>query len=254
MSNNLIFQCRLGNNPDYAKHCVKNIRSYAEKIGVKHMFTQKVTIPGLDSSIFFHRYFNILEPIYNPYFDQFDKILYMDTDVIADPDAENIFDIELASHIDVMGVYEKPLGNSAPGFMSKDRHIFESKHIRFNIPQRPGHIKQLNTGVILFTKKGRLKARKLFDDWIPWVNDIEGSPSVNNDQPFLNAMFVKHKFNIFEIDDVWNMPPSWFIQTPCPKANFYHFSGGSLDPLITSFEGDNMPAGKKFRLNIKKST
>lgn len=247
MSNNLIYQCRLGNFPDWAEHCVNSMRSYAIKVGANHMFSMKCTVPGLDQSIFLHRYFNILEPIYNPYFDQFDDILYVDTDVLADPDAENIFDLPKKTNTDVVGIYESPQGNSYPGHYGSDmREKFIKKYTRFDVPILRKRIEQINTGVIIFTKRGRLKARRTFDDWLPWVSDPEGSTSLNNDQPFLNAMFDKHRFNVLAIGDEWNMPPSWYNTIPCPKSHFYHFSGGSMDELITSFEGDNMPAGKKF--------
>lgn len=252
--NNLIYQCRLANLPEWAIHSAKNIGQYAKKVGAEHEFSRKSTLKGLDESIVMHRYFNILEVIYNKRFDQYDNILYLDTDVIADPNAENIFDINIKKHIDVVGVWEKPLGNGAPGFNQKDqKRLFHEKYSRFNIPIIRKNIHQINTGVIIFTKKGRMKARERFDDWIPWASDPIRKSTLDNDQPFLNAMFDKYEFNVMSLDDTWNMPVSWFNNVACPKANFYHFSGGKHDTLLTTFKGSYMPAGKKFNLNKKSS-
>lgn len=249
MSNNLIYQCRLGIHPDWSKHSVKSMSAYANKIGVQHKFSRSSSLKGLDENIMIHRYFNILDLIYDKQFDVYDDILYADTDVLADPDAGNIFDIPKAKHIDVVGVPEKAVGNGGPGFVQKQWiKLYREKYKRFNIPIIHKKVRQVNTGVILFTRKGRLKARERFEDWLPWASDPIARTVLDNDQPYLNAMFDKYQFNVMDIDDSWNMPVSWFTDIPCPKSHFYHFSGGRHDALITSFVGDNTPAGKKFSL------
>lgn len=247
MANNLIYQCHLNGLPKWAFHSVDSINKYAKKIGVAHEFAKTSKLKGLDESIRMHLYFNILNLIYDKKFDRYDDILYLDTDVLADPDAENIFDIPKKKNVDVVGVYEKALGNSGPGFNNPDiKKLFYAKYERFEIPIIRKNIHQINTGVILFTKKGRLKARERFDDWIPWASDPIHRSVIDNDQPFLNAMFEKYQFNVMAIDDIWNMPATWFSSHPCPKSNFYHFSG-TAKKFMTSFDDNNTPAGKKFK-------
>ena len=247
--NNLIYQCRLGNFPKSVFNSVESVGKYAKKIGVTHEFAKKTELKGLDESISMHLYFNILHLIYDKKFDKYDDILYLDTDIIVDPDAENIFDIHKNKNVDVMGIYEKKLGDSGPAFNEYYwKKLFHAKYKRFNIPIIRKNIHQINTGVVLFTKKGRLKARERFDDWIPWASDPIHRQVLDNDQPFLNAMFEKYQFNVMAIDDVWNMPVAWFITSPCPKSNFYHFSGGTLNHLVNEFNDDNTPAGKKFKI------
>jgi len=253
MSNNLIYQCRLGIHPDWSEHSVKSMSAYADKVSAQYMFSRSSTLRGLDENIMIHRYFNILDLIYDKKFEAYDDILYADTDVLADPDAEDIFGIPKAKHIDVVGVPEKAIGDGHPGFMQKRWiNLYREKYERFNIPIIYKNVRQVNTGVILFTKKGRLKARERFEYWLPWASDLISNTVMDNDQPYLNAMFDKYQFNVMDIDDKWNMPVSWFNDTPCPKSNFYHFSGGRHDDLITSFVGSNTPEGKKFSLNKNK--
>jgi lipopolysaccharide biosynthesis glycosyltransferase len=257
---NLVYQCFLFSNKMHEWVLVSSdtIKKYADKVGADYNFSTTVQMPGLNKFNPMHRYFNILNIIYNDWFDQYDDILYVDCDVIADSEADNIFEIPKAKHLDVIAISEKHVngGDYSPGFHinHKIKKDFIDLYNNYGIDVfhngKRKEILQYNTGVVLFTKKGRKKFRKNvpYDEWINWVNSNGNSSYLGNDQPFLNFVFEKYKFNVKDIDDKWNMPATWFRTNPCPKSHFYHFSGGDSKMFISDFSYEVSPAGHSFDL------
>lgn len=249
--NNLIYQSYLTNKrpAEYVLKSSESIRSYSARYNTDYIFTRN-TKQDINLNNRYHLYYNILD-IMDPFYDQYDNILYIDCDVYADPTAGNMFNM-VEPLTDVVAVPEnQPTGShNIPGFW-KDPHAkeFEEKYARFNCPtpyDSQGRVEQLNTGVIIFTKKGRIKMRETFEDWKPWADDPNGDAVLNTDQPFICGMFVKHKFNVKRLGDEWNMPAAWFKRySACPRSHFYHFSG-SGKVYMKHFDKNNPPAGYYF--------
>jgi lipopolysaccharide biosynthesis glycosyltransferase len=254
---NLVYQCYISDRklPDFVTISTDSLKYYADKVSADYIFTRNTSIEkinGRDISA----YFNILNIIYDKWFDQYDDILYVDCDVIADIDAQNIFEIERNRVIDIIAVPERriPTAHFSPGFLDTERRKpFEEKYKFHSMdPYLNGtrkHIRQLNTGVILFTKKGRKKFRDNVEinEWYDWFSTGPQNTYLINDQPFLNANFDKHKFNVKELDDIWNQPAAWYKMAPCPKSHFYHFSNADKW-FIKFFAHDHTPNGYYFHL------
>ena len=258
---NLVYQCYLSNppTPKFVKISTDSLKFYADKVGADYIFTRKSKLEKITDSIV-NRYFNILNIIYDPWFDQYDDILYVDCDVIADSRADNIFKIPKAAWVDVLAISEKRIDGAHmhPGFHDPEiakTFIEKYKFHGMDDPFLNGKrkvIRQMNTGVVLFTKKGRLKFRKLVKEteWQSWATECPMHTALMVDQPFVNAVFDKYKFNVIDLNDTWNMPATWFKKAPCPKSHFYHFSN-SAKFFMKFFAHDHTPDGYYFNTDEK---
>lgn len=198
---NLVYQSHIGNsisNYPGMEISLNTAFNYANRFNCSYMFNRIMTLKGADTNSLYDRYFNILDLIYDPYFDTYDNILFLDTDVIVHKNADNIFEIpEIRPHTDVIGIPEN----------TSNRYI--------------------NTGVIVFTKKGRKKAREKWDiNWKAWQKiQPKGNPSLLVDQPYMNIMMTRHNFNIIKLGEQWNF---WVTEPSYSGfAHFYHFSNDS---------------------------
>lgn len=248
---NLVYQAWInpGNVHPGLTNSTESASAYATRMNCSYMFSRQSYLVSKFS--FTYSFYNILDLIYDEYFDRYDDILYLDTDIIVDPDAGNIFKEKKSKWTDVIGTpernYEWCAGLTYPKSVV-DQHYrrfeeFGSKVVKSAKANAPLRI--INTGVIVFTKKGRLKARKTWDDWKTWA-DYRGEYSkiMTYDQPFINCMFNKYDFNVVELDDEWNFPPH-FMEGKVPKSHFYHFSGG--DAYLPGYSMYNTPEGSVFK-------
>ena len=90
----------------------------------------------------------------------------------------------------------------------------------------------MNTGVHVWTKEARLKAREVFDDWWKYVQSPGKDFWLNNDQPFISGNVVKHGFTLNHLDQTWNESPPHFGKDQekthdlWKDQNFLHYTGG----------------------------
>jgi hypothetical protein len=229
----------------------ESFRIYAEKIGATHHYSKKqVYTAGKSGSTVL--LFECLRCIYDEMYDEFDQLLFVDTDIIANTE-ENIF--ELAGDYDVCGVYESDIRSDTDGgynswdYDDKKRILIEEKYARHGIPvvptsppQRPSSIATLNTGVLIWSRDARLRAREVFDPWYDYVLDgIEHDTPfwLNNDQPWISGQLVKHGFSVLGLDQTWNDTPTHYrdwhgdygegamsAYDKWKNQNFLHYTGG----------------------------
>lgn len=233
-----------------------SFEKYADIIGCEYMysdervFTKDKGYPQDSTALLFE----CLRVVYDPYFDQFDKVLFADTDIVVNT-KENIFDI---SDAEVYGVLESDIrtevdgGYNAWDFKESIYLDYVEKHDMHNCPIIPSFgigtkfdskITIMNTGVVVWTKEARLRARELFDDWEPWCCPDKFDPnakvhhtSIRNDQPFISAQFMKHDFDIESVDQKWNDTPTHYndpqhwIDTG--KSYFLHYTGGDQKAIM----------------------
>jgi lipopolysaccharide biosynthesis glycosyltransferase len=238
---NLVYQCEIRSETgthisDFPIHySVTSAQHYAGKYDCDYIFNTSMTLEGAEpyvlrddekwDKVYADRYFNILDLIYDPVYEKYDNILYLDTDVIVDPYAKNIFEVNgIDENTDIIGTPE-PNEHNSTGPHSRMYEKFGShlvgstrKDIRYRI---------INTGVIVFTKNGRKKAKETWDvDWRDW-RDNSQNWLFGNDQPYINAMMIKHNFNVIELSDSWNriMGARIMGNLDNKKSHFYHFSG-----------------------------
>lgn len=223
----------------------KSFQIYAEKIdAVHHYSTKPVLTKGKRGSTVL--LFECLRVIYDPMYDDFDKVLFVDTDIICNTE-ENIFDV-VEDGVDVTGVFESEILTSKGGgyntwdYSDKTLKLLTDKYKRNNMPlvpteppYRPSKVTTFNTGVLVWTKEARLKARKCFDSWYDYMKDGDdhGDPFwVNNDQPFISGQLMKHGFNIKSIDQKWNDTPTHWEDDRGYDMNFLHYTGGGNKAIM----------------------
>ena len=216
--------------PLWAKRSVSYFRKYANIHGVDYFFFTDRFV-GATSN-----YFEILRTYKDPMFDKYDKVLYVDVDVIPKDMSGNIFDIDI---VDIAGwpewdhpdLLRKPKTTASQTLASRYQHfgskIVKPKTVQYNI-------RMINTGVLLWSLQARRKARSKFDDHEKWFHykntvldnnlkaSVVGHSSQCLDQPYLNAMWNKYNFDVKELDIVWNRFPTKNEGRHC---NFAHYVG-----------------------------
>lgn len=218
----------------------QSFKTYADKIDATHHYsTKQVYTKGYTGSTVL--LFECLRVIYDPLYDEFDKVLFVDSDIICNTE-ENIFD-EVDDGVDVTGVFESEIrtqggyGYNSWDYSDEKLKTLTDKYERTNIPvvptssqYRPSKVTTFNTGVLVWTKEARLKARECFDSWYDYMKDGDehGDPFwVNNDQPFISGQLTKYGFNIKSIDQKWNDTPThWNDGRGYTEMNFLHYTGG----------------------------
>jgi len=214
-----------------------SFQEYAELIGADYHYSDEmVHCAGVDDPTAL--LFECLRVIYDPMFDQYDKVLFADTDIIVNT-KDNIFDE--CEDGEVFGVLESDyVTESGGGYNSWDykQATYESFMRKFRAhgvpivpvmpPNRPSKLTILNTGVVVWTREARLRAREVFMDWKDWYYEgPQEHMSVMNDQPFISGQLMKHDFDLVTIDQTWNDSPHYATEEEFfKKAKFCHYTGG----------------------------
>jgi len=238
MPNNLIFQyyipyeandSHLGGveMPDWAKAGSKSANAYAKNCGAEYLLTHDKYFKHLDPRL------DALKVVYDPFFDQYDKILSIDLDILIKT-KKNIFDINIG---DIAMVHELGIHQSAGGWM---RRVMESpghergiiaygKKIFGNdwmFPKSKLYPKEkfryLNGGVQLWSKEGRLKAREIFTSVDHYYMHTRYT-----EQMYLNLQLSNPAFNVTELDWTWNSLATRQWPPSKPKGKIQHFINSS---------------------------
>lgn len=196
--------------------CVKNIKAYADRIGADYLFEDNPQFIAKDMKMNLGSYtphYGSFKVIFNSDWDQYDKILFLDTDVFAvDGLEENIFD---HFHGEI-GICDEP-------FQPKQRQIttgqitsardetfaqFCKERYGVDIPRtEEGLVRAYNTGMVLYSKEGRLKAQRDFEPFPQFMEGIKRKgliPFYYSDQGYLHAMMFAKGFDVQEMDNNWN--------------------------------------------------
>jgi len=263
---NLVYQCfvRPANKstkrlPTFVTHSTRWCKTYAQKVGADYLFETGLDLKDgnriADPENMMHRYFNILH-VLDPKFDEYDNVLYLDTDIVPDGKAKNIFSI-VKPDIDLYIASEGRVPGSTwgPGFLGAPKVIqeFVEKYERFGLKapkDKKGLLIQYNTGVVVFPKHTRIFLRENLRPWMSWAEDplgdeFEMRSVLNNDQPFLNGEIKRLGLKVHDLGWRWNLFPPQCCTIPCYKAHFYHFSGGAKR-YMEDFTADHTPEGYYF--------
>ena len=233
---------------------IKSFASYAKRIGVRHHYSTKawLTKDKKDMGSGLLPFFEVLRIVYDPMYDDFDDLLFVDTDVIANT-REDIFKHADVKGVQVAGVFENDIETAnGGGYNSWDFHSDQlkkvsDKYARSDMPvtpnkwslkriRHPEHgdmhsaLTVMNTGVMVWTKEARLHAREVFDDWYAYMVDGEKHNEalwLNNDQFFISGQFVKHGFDMKPLHQTWNDTPTHWHDERGYKNKFLHYTGGT---------------------------
>jgi len=205
-----IFQLNV-NHPENYRLPMKSVANYCNKYGINHIVSDKIVVNRINF------YFENLQA--HILTEKFDRVLYLDADIIITPHAENIFDVYTED--DVFYAYDEANKTET---MDRDKYVEDTIRVTgINWPKNEkGCYRYFNAGVIILSKKTRL----IPINEIPQANEIF---SFGN-QTILNYQLTKlnHKFQ--SIDYSWNRmhlgDPD--LNKERFKANFIHYAGPVL--------------------------
>ena len=208
---NLIYQYWDGKILPGVKAGSENMKRYADRIGVEYLFEHNprfVTNLGGYSP-----HYGSFKPIYNQYFHKYDNILFADTDVFA---IENLEESIFEDFNVEIGICTEPFQpkqrQKIPGILTSasDERWAGVMKSKWNVemPRTPeGLLKVYNSGVVLYSKKGLLKAKETFVPFKEYVDLIRSKKFTSFytcDQPYLHAMLQVAKIKYVELDNGWN--------------------------------------------------
>lgn len=226
--------------PEWAQYSNAYFKRYAEKHDADYFFFQDRFVNSRSN------FFEVLRLYKDEIFDLYDKVLYVDADIMPKNLEANIFELDVK---DVAGWPEwrhpehvLPVNWSATGPLVNRFQQFGAPVIKPESVQ--GSIRMINSGVMLWSREARLKAREKFFDHEEWFNyrnawldkkwvNIGGHSTHCLDQPFLNANFNRFNFDVMELSNVWNRFPTKSEDYPC---NFAHYVGKSRYNIPKIFE------------------
>lgn len=207
---NLIYQCWTGSMRPGVWTSMDNMLGYSVACRAQFRFDRDPNIASKLCDVPY--YYEDMNPLLDDRFLEYDKVLVVDSDVFAVGGlVENIFDVPIAD----VGICTEP---QQPELRSKlSGHICGEKDERWarmvrdkyraEMPRNEvGLLKVYNTGVILWTKAGILKARKTFEPFQEYINAVRKaglSKFYTIDQNYFHAMMVKY-LDYTELDNGWN--------------------------------------------------
>lgn len=188
---------------------VANMRAYAERIGADYLFEHNprfVTNLGPYSP-----HYGSFKPIYDDSFHGYDNVLFADTDVFAvDGLTESIFDnfnsdIGICTEPDQPQLRIKTAGRITSAGDKKWAGVVAAKW-GINVPRTAnGLVKVYNSGVVVYSRAGLLKARQQFIPFAEYVAAINaaGLPKFyTSDQSYIHLMM--NTLDWVELDNDWN--------------------------------------------------
>lgn len=239
----LIYQYWDGNVQPSARAGSNNMKRYADRIGVEYMFEEN---PRYFKNAPLPHY-GAFKPVFDKKFDKYDNILFADTDIFAvEGLEESIFD----GFSGDVGMAEEPL---QPGLRNSRSSGNSNKNTEKNfedivkglggtpIKNSEGYNKVYNSGVVLYSKEGRQKCRKVFMDFNKYVRIAKSRGLAGvylTDQNYLQAMVMKTDIEFFEIDSEWNSCITWapqsrerVVDSRTDRTKFVHIQMRGADNL-----------------------
>lgn len=226
----------------------RSFEKYAELVGADYQFATDRYV-SKDHDNYRAYFFEVLRIIYDPQFEQYDDILFTDCDVVANTN-ENIFDLFDGEVAAVLESDHNKNTNfkrfNSKHFLNKDFCCIADKYKAFDAPivptlppNVPHKLININTGVMVWSKEARLKARKTFDSWVEWLFHSPTEPLwLKLDQYFISAMLVKYDFDMQFLDTTWNDSP-FTPEYPIFDSNFIHYTGGDWKLLMLEHHEQN---------------
>ena len=232
--------------PEWAHAGSRSAKAYADYCGAEYELSHDRFFDQIDPRL------DSIKIVFDDKYDEYDYILSIDLDMLIHSGVgENIFEKEIK---DVAMVHELGVHTGGPaGWLSRVMYqplykrgiIAYGKHLWGNDWMFPksklypdDKFRYLNGGLQLWSKEGRLKARKHFtsvDNYILHTRYTE--------QMYINLQLSQPIFEVTELDTHWNRMPYQWRSGPDGKIN--HFLAR------TKFD---MPRLEKTELSIWESS
>jgi hypothetical protein len=234
------------------------MNSYADRIGCDYLFEHN---PKFRTDLGnYSPHYGQFKVIYDDYFLKYDNILFADTDVFPVHNLkENIFEECMSDDTEIGISHEWSAAKSRKKYDVGGIHNANDerwvKLIENTWPVKmPRTVEGLpevyNSGVVLYSKEGRAKAKSRFVDFKQYVNLISRNnfPSFYTcDQPYLHAMLEVCNFNWKTIDYKWNSSVHYVPQTSDPRpVNDFRFNANFVHIQLRN--ADNFDAEKLWKI------
>lgn len=208
---NLIYQYWDGTILPSCKAGSENMKKYAHRIGAEYLFEDNPKfVTNLGG---YTTHFGAFKPIYTESFYDYDNVLFADTDIfVVDGTKENIFDVPHGEiGLCTEEFQSKARQHSTSGINTKNDERWASLiHSKWNVnlPRtKEGLLKVYNSGVVLYSNEGLLKAKKYFipfKEYVDLINSYKLPGFYTCDQPYLHVMLQIAKMNYVEMNNDWN--------------------------------------------------
>jgi lipopolysaccharide biosynthesis glycosyltransferase len=213
MAKNLIYQYWSGNPPTEAAQSRKLIGEWADRIGAEHMFELNPVfknVPGGKLTI--PNYYTAFRPLFDPEFDEYDNILFLDCDIFPVRDLDvDIF----AQGYKGIGIVDEPhkekIHQTTTSHLNSKNDEKWAKMVKEKwgkevLRNDEGQVKIYNTGVVLYDRDARKNAQENwlpFQTYIDWCNGTNGLPTFYRiDQNYLITMMLISEYTV--MDAGWN--------------------------------------------------
>lgn len=231
---NLIYQTYISKTqttPKFALISKYAFEQYAEKHGAEYIFNDKLSFESnLKTASYYQRYQLFLDES----FDEYDDILYVDSDVYPHNMDANIFDIETTG-IACMPERDEPRKNWYPGIIHRKdkRDLIDKFWAHYGVvPEKfeDGQYRWYNTGVLLLSKEMRKKMREQFTPFEEAPENI--SKDINYDEAWFGVNITLTELPVTILDPTWNWTGKIKEGIVPDDAKFLHFSGGTLKKIM----------------------
>lgn len=202
---------------------VKRMKEYAQRVGLDHVYEHNprwIKSRGMDLGQYTPHY-GAFKPVFDGRYDDYDFILFADTDVVpVDGLKEIIFEQFDGTDYEI-GVCEEwnapqtRTKHNIAGITSandekwakivEEEYCFDETQ---TFPRTHDNLLRIfNSGVVVYTKKGREVAQhgfRRFDEYVKLIKNNGLPPFYTCDQPYLHAMLFDVKFKWKLMDYKWN--------------------------------------------------
>ena len=201
---NLIYQYWHGQMPYYAKASSVLISEYAETVGAEYRCdVNQPFFKGANAN-----YMNCLRPIFDPAFEDYDNVLFLDMDIFPVQGVqENIFEQGFEGVAMAREPLQPMLRENSPSRINSvnDKKWATAAKSKFNVDvplDDKGRPLVYNSGAVYYTREAREQART----WPSYEQYVAAMPAMDRfyqlDQNYLGVMVHKTKFT--EMDVKWN--------------------------------------------------
>lgn len=210
--------------PEWAHAGSRSAKAYADICGAEYKLSHDRFYKHLDPRL------DSLRIVYDTQFDEYDHILCLDLDMLIGTH-ENIFELPIKdiAMVHELGLHTSSSGNwlrkvmDVPlwqrGIIAYGKFLFGKDWMFPKSELYPDErFRYMNGGLQLWSREGRLKARKHFtpvDDYVLHTRYTE--------QMYINLQLSQPVFEVTELDTSWNRLSSYQWKNGKPDGKINHF-------------------------------
>ena len=196
------------------------MEAYAKDVGAEYRFDMNPTFIAKRSPHPSHM--SALRPIFDEEFHSYDKVLYIDCDIFPVYTCDqNIFD----EPVNEIGICEE---KHMPALRVLNPQCQDDKWDRTvkelygkSLPRNEqGLVRVFNTGLVMYTREGMIKAKANFEDMRVFVSKFQprfNRPLYYRDQSYLPVMLEVGDIDYTIMDTKWNSQIHWKPNTHGPN-------------------------------------